>query len=108
MKRVVLTSSVVSVFEWVTEPRVFNETNWNNASVEAVKAKGSDADPFTVYMASKTLAEKAAWEFVNANKSKISWDLVAINPPWIFGASSLLFCYLFFTADVSTHIYSRH
>ena len=47
-------------------------------------------------MASKTLAEKAAWEFVDANKSKISWDFVAINPPWIFGASSLLFCYLFF------------
>ena len=107
MKRVVLTSSVVSVFEWVTEPRVFNETNWNNASVEAVKAKGSDADPFTVYMASKTLAEKAAWEFVDANKSKISWDLVAINPPWIFGVRSLLFYYLFFNADVSTHIYSR-
>ena len=49
MKRVVLTSSVVAVFEWVTEPRVFNETNWNNASVEAVKAKGSEADPFTIY-----------------------------------------------------------
>ena len=95
VKRVVLTSSVVSVLEWVTEPRVFTESNWNNAAVEEVKAKGSAADPFTIYMASKTLAEKAAWEFVDVNKSKISWDLVALNPPWIFGASSPPFCYRF-------------
>jgi nucleoside-diphosphate-sugar epimerase len=95
VKRVVLTSSIVSVFENVTEPRVFTESNWNNAAVEAVKAKGSAADPHTIYMASKTLAEKAAWEFVDANKSRISWDLVALNPTWIFGASSPPFCYLF-------------
>ena len=91
VKRVVLTSSLVAVFEWVTEPHVFTESNWNNAAVEAVKAKGSAADPFTVYMASKTLAEKAAWEFVDVNKSNISWDLVVLNPPWIFGASSPVF-----------------
>ena len=92
MKRVVLTSSIVSVFELVTEPRVFTESNWNNASVELVKAKGSAVEPHTIYMASKTLAEKAAWEFVDTNKSKISWDLVALNPTWIFGASSTDFC----------------
>ena len=104
VKRVVLTSSAVSVFEWVTEPRVFTESNWNNAAVEVVKEKGSATDPFTVYMASKTLAEKAAWEFVDANKSKISWDLVALNPPWIFGASQPRFAIVSLMADVFTHI----
>jgi nucleoside-diphosphate-sugar epimerase len=87
VKRVILTSSAVAVFEWVTVPQVFTESNWNNAAVEAVKAKDSAVDPFTVYMASKTLAEKAAWEFVAAHKSEISWDLVALNPVWIFGVS---------------------
>jgi nucleoside-diphosphate-sugar epimerase len=87
VKRVVLTSSVVAVFEWVTVPHVFTESNWNNAAVEAVKAKDSAVDPFTIYMASKTLAEKAAWEFIAAHKSEISWDLVALNPVWIFGPS---------------------
>ena len=87
VKRVVLTSSFVAVFEWVTEPRVFTEENWNNAALEAVKAKDSVPDAFTVYSASKALAEKAAWEFVAAHKSEISWDLVALNFPWIFGAS---------------------
>ena len=90
MKRVVLTSSVVAVFELTSLPRVFNETNWNDAAVKAVKTEGSAVDPYTIYQASKTLAEKAAWEFVAAHKSEISWDLVAINPPWIFGASLIV------------------
>ena len=95
MKRVILTSSVVAVFEMTTVPRVFNESNWNDAAVEAVKTKGSAVSPQIIYQASKTLAEKAAWEFVALHGSEISWDLVVINPPWIFGAS-LSFCYLFF------------
>ena len=87
MKRFVLTSSAVAVREPTTVPRVFTESDWNNADVEAVKTKGSAAGPVAMYMASKTLAEKAAWEFIAAHKSEISWDLVAINPPFIFGAS---------------------
>ncbi|KAF8493052.1 D-lactaldehyde dehydrogenase [Russula emetica] len=87
LKRVVLTSSSTAIREETTVPRTFNESNWNEASVEAVKTKGSAAGPFVIYSASKTLAEKAAWEFVAAHRSEISWDLVTINPPWIFGPS---------------------
>ena len=86
MKRLIFTSSAVAVIETGTVHRVFTESNWNNSSVEAVKTKGSDAGPVAIYFASKTLAEKAAWEFVDAHKSEISWDLVAITPPNIFGA----------------------
>jgi nucleoside-diphosphate-sugar epimerase len=99
VKRVVLTSSFVAVFEWVTEPRVFTEKNWNNAAMEAVKTKDPAPDAFTVYSASKALAEKAAWEFVAAHKSEISWDLVALNFPWIFGASHPLFAISSLTTD---------
>ena len=99
VKRVVLTSSFVAVFEWVPEPRVYTEENWNNAAIEAVKTKGSAADSFTVYSASKALAEKAAWEFVETNKSKILFDLVALNPPWIFGASVPFFANFSLTAN---------
>jgi nucleoside-diphosphate-sugar epimerase len=91
VKRVVLTSSVAAVREPTTVPRIFNESSWNNASVEEVKTKGSAAGAATIYMASKTMAEKAAWEFVAAHKSDISWDLVVINAPWIFGVSLPLF-----------------
>ena len=94
LKRVILTSSVAAVREDTTVPRVFNESNWNNAAVEAVKTKGSAVGPVTIYLASKTLAEKVAWEFVAAYGSQIPWDLVVLNPPWIFGVS-LFFCRLF-------------
>ncbi|KAF8492965.1 D-lactaldehyde dehydrogenase [Russula emetica] len=87
LKRLVLTSSVAAVRDQTTVPRTFNESNWNDAAVETVKTKGSEAGPVLIYLASKTLAEKAAWEFVATHKSEISWDLVVINPPLIFGTS---------------------
>jgi nucleoside-diphosphate-sugar epimerase len=86
LKRVILTSSVAAVREVGSVPRAFDESNWNNAAVETVKTKGSEAGPVAAYLASKTLAEKAAWEFVAAHNSEISWDLVVINPPYVFGA----------------------
>jgi nucleoside-diphosphate-sugar epimerase len=94
---VVLTSSAVASLELTTVPRVFTESSWNEASVEAVKTKGSAAGPFLIYCASKTLAEKAAWEFVAAHKSKLSWDVAVINPSLILGVRlshpfSLLHC----------------
>jgi nucleoside-diphosphate-sugar epimerase len=85
VKRLILTSSAVAVLEVTTVPRVFTESSWNEAAVEAVKTKGSAAGPFMIYSASKTLAEKAAWEFVATHKSEISWDLAVVNPSLILG-----------------------
>ncbi|KAI0286184.1 hypothetical protein BC826DRAFT_1093568 [Russula brevipes] len=84
VKRVVLTSSVGAIREAGVN-RVFTESDWNDASVDAVNAKGSEAGPLLIYLASKTLAERAAWQFVATHKSEISWDLVALNPPYISG-----------------------
>ena len=41
----------------------------------------------------------AAWEFVEKNKGKISWDLVALNPPFV----PFVFYTLFGRADVFFH-----
>ena len=89
LKRVILTSSAVAALEVTNVPRVFTESSWNEAAVEAVKTKASAAGPFMIYCASKTLAEKAAWEFVAAHKSEISWDLAVINPSLILGVRPL-------------------
>jgi nucleoside-diphosphate-sugar epimerase len=89
VRRVVLTSSAGAIRESDVS-RVFTERDWNDGAVEAVKTKGVVA----AYLASKTLAERAAWEFVAAHKSEISWDLVALNPPFIFGVRPLLYIIL--------------
>ena len=85
VRRIVLTSSVAAIRENGPTPRNFDETNWNNAAVTEVESKGSAAGPTLIYLASKTLAERAAWEFVAAHKAELAWDLVAINPPMIYG-----------------------
>lgn len=85
MKRIVVTSSCASVLTQLTEPRVFDETSWNERSPKAVEELGKKAAPIDKYRASKTLAERAAWKFVEQNKNKIKYDLVVLNPPFVFG-----------------------
>jgi len=46
---------------------------------------GRDAPAITKYRASKALAERAAWDFVEQHKAEIDWDFVTINPPYVFG-----------------------
>lgn len=37
------------------------------------------------YHASKTLAEQAAWKFAEENKDSVKFDLVMLNPPFVYG-----------------------
>ncbi|KAL6299273.1 NAD-P-binding protein [Sparassis latifolia] len=85
VKRVVVTSSCAAVLTALPEPHVFTELDWNNKSVKEVEEKGRNAAGSDKYMASKTLAERAAWDFIAKNKAQLSWDLVVLNPPYVFG-----------------------
>ena len=85
VKRVVLTSSCTAIATSRGEAGVRDETDWNEWSVEEVRTKGRDAHPLDKYRASKTLAERAAWDFWNGHKSEVGWDLVVLNPPFVFG-----------------------
>ena len=59
VKRVVLTSSCVSVWTYLIDsPRTFTEADWNDQAVNLVKEKGSEAGGPMIYFASKTLAER--------------------------------------------------
>ncbi|KAK3324867.1 ketoreductase [Apodospora peruviana] len=76
VKRVVLTSSFIAMFN--PQVAVYDGTSWNPVTRdEAVQ------NPRFTYSASKTLAEKAAWAFIDSEKP--SFDLVSINPPLVFG-----------------------
>ncbi|KAL4253690.1 NAD(P)-binding domain superfamily protein [Abortiporus biennis] len=85
VKRVIVLSSCAAVLEPLTTPKTFNEENWNNLSIQEVEEKGKDALNSNKYRASKTLAEKAAWKFVDEHKGELKWDLVTLNPPFVFG-----------------------
>ncbi|KAJ7448342.1 D-lactaldehyde dehydrogenase [Mycena latifolia] len=89
VKRVVVTSSTSAVTQtekWMTEEhtKVFNERDWNEEAPNEVAAVGR-APGMTKYRASKALAERAAWDFVQHHKSELGWDLVVLNPPNVFG-----------------------
>ena len=75
IKRVVLTSSVAAVSDQPEKNRVLTETDWNQTSTLR-------RNP---YHFSKTLAEKAAWDFMRAERP--NFDLAVINPAGVIGPS---------------------
>ncbi|KAF8601901.1 NAD-P-binding protein [Ceratobasidium sp. AG-I] len=81
VKRVVLTSSAVAVFHYQKGVK-HTEAHWNETILKIVEEKGDKAAGPELYVASKTLAEKAAWKFMDDNKDKIKFDLVAVNPSY--------------------------
>ncbi|CAA7269668.1 unnamed protein product [Cyclocybe aegerita] len=86
LNRIMITSSTAAIMTPnLSEPRVFSERDWNEASPKEVEELGSKAAGTTVYRASKSLAERAVWEFYNQHKSQVSWDLTVINPSFVFG-----------------------
>lgn len=82
VRRVVNTSSFACILDLAKGYRpgyTYTEKDWNPMTFE----EASKADPATAYCASKALAEKAMWDWVEAKKP--SFSLSSINPPWIFG-----------------------
>ncbi|KAJ7354212.1 hypothetical protein DFH08DRAFT_854411 [Mycena albidolilacea] len=85
VKRVVVTSSSAAVLQVEPEPKTFSELDWNQQAPKEVAELGRAAPAMTKYRASKTLAERAAWDFFEKHKNEIGWDLVVLNPPFVFG-----------------------
>ncbi|KAF8989796.1 D-lactaldehyde dehydrogenase [Cyathus striatus] len=85
VKRVVYTSTSGTLSGPVYEPTLISEKDWNNAAVQILEEKGIEAPNITKYIASKVLAEKAAWEFYEKNKDTLGYDFVTLLPPWILG-----------------------
>jgi len=85
VKRVVVTSSGAAVYEPHEGPYVYSEVDWNEFSIREAEEKGANADGMHKYCASKTLAEKAAWNFVKQNDGKLNFDLVTVLPSFIMG-----------------------
>lgn len=83
ISRVVITSSFASILDLDQGMRpgyVYTEDDWNPYTYEAAKATPHGP---VAYCASKALAEKAAWDWMEQHKPKFS--LTTICPPYIFG-----------------------
>ncbi|CAE6469390.1 unnamed protein product [Rhizoctonia solani] len=87
VKRVVITSSVASITDGLYHLKIpgtiYTEDDWNTLSIKEIEEKGKDASGTEKYCASKVLAEKAAWEFVE--KTKPTWDLATCCPSLVLG-----------------------
>ncbi|EHK21712.1 uncharacterized protein TRIVIDRAFT_70733 [Trichoderma virens Gv29-8] len=84
VKRIVITASfaaVVDLSKGLRDGYIYNEKDFNPATYDEAKSK--DADFGFAYCASKVLAEKAAWKFVEEKKPNFS--VAVINPPIIYG-----------------------
>jgi len=75
VKRVVLTSSIVSMLENADKSINIDYNSWTN-----VKAKNISA-----YAKSKTLAERSAWDFIKNQHEKNPMQLSVVNPGPVFG-----------------------
>jgi nucleoside-diphosphate-sugar epimerase len=74
VKRVVMTSSFAAIGYGVgSVDRPFTEEDWSNP----------DGDGVTAYSKSKTLAERAAWDFIAREGSGL--ELAVVNPVGVFG-----------------------
>lgn len=82
VKRVVITSSFASILSEAglkDASKVFSEADWNPNTYE----DGLKDNKATSYRVSKTVAERAGWDFVE--KEKPNFDLATICPPLVFG-----------------------
>lgn len=80
VKRVVITSSFAAMSRYTNPPRVYTEEIWNDMTLEDAL---NSTNPQMAYRASKTLAERAAWDFVE--KEKPNFSIATLNPPMIYG-----------------------
>ncbi|RDX46677.1 NAD(P)-binding protein [Lentinus brumalis] len=74
VKRVILTSTGTAIASPTAEPRTVDESDWNETAVREVREKGREASQIETYRASKTLAERAAWEWYDVHvNTGTSW-----------------------------------
>ncbi|KAI9736802.1 MAG: methylglyoxal reductase (NADPH-dependent) gre2 [Claussenomyces sp. TS43310] len=84
VKRVVVTSSFASIIDVPQGNRpghTYSEKDWNPVTYD--QAADPKSDGTLVYCASKTFAEKAAFEY--AEKNKTNFSIATICPPMVYG-----------------------
>ena len=81
VRRVSVTSSAAAIFETLNEdaPEVFDESQWTNV----------DKPNLGAYEKSKTLAERAAWDFVERMPEGQKIELTTVCPAFVVGPTMI-------------------
>ena len=75
IKRVVMLSTIGAIYDGHEgENRTFDESDWSDLGNTRL-----------IYHKSKTLAERAGWDFIHSAENKSKMEMVAINPTNVFG-----------------------
>lgn len=75
IKRVVMLSTIGAILDGQEgENRTFDETDWSDLSKSRL-----------MYHKSKTLAERAAWDFIHSAENQSKTEMVSVNPSNVFG-----------------------
>jgi nucleoside-diphosphate-sugar epimerase len=77
VKKVVVTSSFAAIVSANGHPATYSEEHWNPVTEEEA------LESHSTYRASKTFAERAAWDFVKDEKP--NFTLAVLNPPLVLG-----------------------
>lgn len=73
-RRIVMTSSIAAVSSGHDKSRVFDESCWSDVTKD-----------IGAYQKSKTLAERAAWEFIESLAAEARPEFAVINPGFVLG-----------------------
>ena len=79
IKRVVLTSNIVSMMG------VIYDSNQDTGTVDSSSWTDPNSLNINTYMKSKTLAEKAAWDFIEKFADQSSMEMAVVCPGGVFG-----------------------
>ncbi|KAH7135075.1 3-beta hydroxysteroid dehydrogenase/isomerase family protein-like protein [Dendryphion nanum] len=87
VKRVVITGSFAGVGAFGLRDesnKVYTEADWNPVTEEDLEKAGDNFKGLS-YLASKTFAERAAWDIVEKGGKDLGFDVVVLNPPMVYG-----------------------
>jgi nucleoside-diphosphate-sugar epimerase len=82
VRRIVITSSFAANLDFSAGLRpgyAYTEADWNPVTIDEARK----ADPTTAYLVSKTLAEKAAFDFVETEHP--NFTIATLTPPMVYG-----------------------
>ena len=74
---------MVNMSEGFWPSHTYSEADWNPVTYDDAKSTSAGS---VAYCASKTFAERAAWDF--AEKNKPNWDIATILPPMVYGPNA--------------------